>query len=295
MEMKKEETERNKTINEYASLDNLTVKEKEKSTDKDEISSILNKKREISDAESCFTSKESKEMKDKSIIKKPKNSKKALHKEKEKEKDSHSNSDNKSVKESNDYYLYSFSEDIQITNKKTKIYAIDKPKIAEILCKYYENLNHNSSSCENSESRTDYSPKEKTNNYHPEMIRSEECTNGIGNNYSQEKAELPLKENEMEKQSEYEPIKCIINENYTLQQQVPKQFLRRRICSHLYKLLSKVASRLLNEKELKKLILIFEMKARQQDPNMGDLYKKTISGFFDKVRELFSGPCEMRA
>lgn len=68
---------------------------------------------------------------------------------------------------------------------------------------------------------------------------------------------------------------------------IPKEFLRRRICSHFYKILSKVAKRLLNEKEMKKLTLIFEQKAREIDPNMGDDYKKTIYNFFKKIRKIF--------
>lgn len=80
----------------------------------------------------------------------------------------------------------------------------------------------------------------------------------------------------------------ILHVPHLCSQEVSKQYLRRRICSHLYKLLSIIANRVLNDDEIKKLTLNFEMKAREKDPLMGNQYKMIVSGLFNRIKKLFN-------
>lgn len=70
--------------------------------------------------------------------------------------------------------------------------------------------------------------------------------------------------------------------------EVSKQYLRRRICSHLYKLLSIIANKVLNDEEIRRLTLDFEMKAREKDPLMGSQYKLIVSSLFNRIKKLFN-------
>lgn len=69
---------------------------------------------------------------------------------------------------------------------------------------------------------------------------------------------------------------------------VSKHYLRRRICSHLYKVLSIIANKSLSDEEMRALTLDIELKARVKDPQMGNCYKSIISGLFDKIKKIFN-------
>ena len=67
----------------------------------------------------------------------------------------------------------------------------------------------------------------------------------------------------------------------------PKQFLRRKICAQLFKLLTKMASQVIKEEDIKKLVLDLEKKARLKDPLMGELYKNHVTQVFDRLKVIY--------
>jgi hypothetical protein len=64
-----------------------------------------------------------------------------------------------------------------------------------------------------------------------------------------------------------------------------KEFLQRRVLSQLYKVLSRLGSKLLSEYEIKLAALEIETQARSKDETMGEIYKRWISKIFSLIKE----------
>lgn len=67
----------------------------------------------------------------------------------------------------------------------------------------------------------------------------------------------------------------------------PKQLLRKKVCSHMFKLFSKMAAKVMDIDEIKKLSLDLELKARLKDPLMGNEYKSIVNEYFERMKSIF--------